>query len=294
MSDPSGTRTLQFPVPEMIADDAIAWIEGGRPEGPAARSASTVMVLRDGSHGIPGDSKAASGCPQVFMLRRVSSMAFAPSMWVFPGGGVDARDAGIELPWAGPSPSEWGALMQSPPQIAQQFVIAAAREVFEECGVLLAGPDTGSAVVDVAGDEWRRERDALLSKDQSFAQLLARRGLVLRSDLLTVRDHWITPECEPRRYDTWFFAARLPDGQHPDDDTSEADHGGWVDANHLLDEAESGAAQLLPPTIVQLRTLGRAPDVDAVMGCRSHILPAMPVPARTDDGLVMQVTVTDD
>lgn len=286
--------TLQFPVPEIIAGDALAWLDGGRPEGPAARSASTVMLLRDGSHGIPGSPQAPSGCPQVFMLRRVSSMAFAPSMWVFPGGGVDPRDAEVELPWAGPSPSDWGDLMEVAPDIAQKFVIAAAREVFEECGVLLAGSDANSAVADVAGEEWRRERDALLSKEQSFAQLLARRGLVLRSDLLTVRDHWITPECEPRRYDTWFFAARLPDGQHPDDDTSEADRGGWVDANHLLQEADSGAAQLLPPTVVQLRTLGRASEVDAVMGHRSHILPAMPVPMKADGGLVMQVTVTGD
>ena len=71
--------------------------------------------------------------------------------------------------------------------------------------------------------EWDRERAALLAREQSLSELLLRRRLVLRSDLLSAQAHWLTPEFEHRRYDTWFFAALLPEGQIPDDDTSEAD-----------------------------------------------------------------------
>ncbi len=284
MGDVPGTRTLEFPVPGMIRESAVAWLADGRPSGPTPRPSSTVMLLRPGP---------ASGALEVFMLRRVATMAFAPSMWVFPGGGVDPRDADVDLPWAGPTPERWGELMGVPPDVAAQFVIAAAREVFEECGILLAGPDERSVVTDVAGDGWRAERDALLAKEQSFAQLLAHRGLVLRSDLLAVRDHWVTPECEPRRYDTWFFAARLPDRQVADDDTTEADRGGWVAPQRLLSMADDGAARLLPPTIVQLRLLaGAAPD--DFMRHRPRPVAAMPVPTSVDEGIVMRVAVTVD
>ena len=74
------------------------------------------------------------------MLRRVSGMEFAPSMMVFPGGGVDERDGETGLPWAGPSPAEWAERLGCSPAEAQMYVAAAIREVFEECGVLLAEP----------------------------------------------------------------------------------------------------------------------------------------------------------
>ena len=75
------------------------------PVDPApVRQAATVMLLRDGAHGL-----------EVFMLRRVSTMAFAPSMHVFPGGGVDRRDATDDLPWAGPDVDDWARTMDCPP-----------------------------------------------------------------------------------------------------------------------------------------------------------------------------------
>lgn len=282
MGTPSGTRTVEFPVPDLLAESVAAWLSSGQPGGGAPKLSSTVMLLRD---------TPASSAVEVFMLRRVASMKFAPSMWVFPGGGVDPRDADVDIPWAGPSPQQWADRMQLPADRAVELVIAAVREVFEECGVLLAGPDAGSVVADVSGPQWRAERDALLSKEQSFAQLLARRGLVLRSDLLSLRDHWITPECEPRRYDTWFFAALMPEGQDADDDTTEADRVQWIDPEQLLSTARTGSARLLPPTIVQLRRLAHAGNAASVVAERPHVIPVMPVPTPTDDGLVMRATL---
>ena len=91
------------------------------------------------------------------------------------------------------------------------------RETFEEAGVLLAGPAEGAVVPDVSGDDWEEQRQALLSRDLSLTELLAGRGLVLRSDLLRPFAHWITPPMESRRYDTKFFAAALPAGQEARD-----------------------------------------------------------------------------
>ena len=139
--------------------------------------------------------------------------------------------------------------------LARSLVCAAVREVFEECSVLLAGPSADTVVADLRAPEWDAERAALLSKEQSFAELLLRRDLVLRSDLLSAQGRWVTPEFERRRYDTFFFAALLPEGQIPDDDTSEADHADWTDPAGLLAAYQAGEAILLPPTVVAVERI---------------------------------------
>jgi 8-oxo-dGTP pyrophosphatase MutT (NUDIX family) len=243
----------------------------------APRAAATVMLVRDSADGV-----------EVFMLRRVASMKFAPRMWVFPGGSVDPRDADPELPWAGPSPAEWASALGAPDEAtARELVIAAVREVFEECGVLLAGPGEDSVVADLRSDpSWTRDREALLSHQLSFAQMLIARGLVLRSDLLVARGHWITPEFEPRRYDTRFFAARVPEGQLPDDLTTEADHADWTEAMTLLRHYAEGEALLLPPTVVCCEQVAAAPTAAEFLAAPVTVAPVMPRPVEVD-GVVM-------
>ena len=292
------------------------WLEGRRPEVVAARSAATVMILRD-RHGVStlgvstpdvsgldvsgldvsGPEVSGSGARRrgtrgggvdVFMLRRSSSMEFAPRMMVFPGGGVDPRDADPGLPWAGPSPAEWGRLLIADEATARELVVAAVREVFEECGVLLAGPDAGSVVGDVSGPQWQSERAALLSHELSLAQMLIGRGLVLRSDLLRARAHWITPEFEPKRYDTRFFAALLPQGQIADDQTSEADHADWVDPARLLRDYASGSALMLPPTVVCVEQVAAAGSVDEFLAAEVQAAPVLPVPVYVDGAVFIR------
>ena len=79
--------------------------------------------------------------------------------------------------------------------------------------MLLAGADADTVVGDVSGADWERARLALIARELGFAELLDRHGLVLRSDLLVPWARWITPEFEPRRFDTYFFLAALPEGQ---------------------------------------------------------------------------------
>jgi 8-oxo-dGTP pyrophosphatase MutT (NUDIX family) len=210
------------------------------------RAASTVLLLRDGGKG--------GGGPAVHMLRRRTSMAFAAGAYAYPGGGVDPRD---ERPvrWAGPSLDLWAERLGVPEAHAQAVVCAAVRETFEESGVLLAGPDGGTVVADTTAADWESERAALVTRELAFADFLARRELVLRSDLLAPWARWITPEFEARRYDTWFFLARLPEGQRTRDVSGEADRTVWLRPAEAVGGYERGEMVMLPPTITMLRDL---------------------------------------
>lgn len=252
----------------------------------APRASATVMLLREGREG--------SGPPEVFVLRRVLGMPFAPGMIAFPGGGVDPRDADPALPWAGPSPQDWAQRLGTDEEVARELVCAAARELFEECGVLIAGPDVDELVDDVSGPDWGREREALLDRSQGFAELLTRRGLVLRTDLLALRAHWTTPVCEPRRYDTRFFAARMPVGQRADNTTTEAETVRWDDPRSLLAAQAAGEEILLPPTQVMVEQLTQVRDLDAWLAQDVPVHRVQPWPAWRDGSLWMRSPVGPD
>lgn len=191
---------------------------------------------------------------RVHMLRRRASMAFAGGAYAYPGGGVDPRDEG-PVRWAGPSPASWGERLGVSPAEAQAVVCAAVRETFEEAGVLLAGPGPDSVVADTTGEAWAADRAALEAHELSFADFLDRRGLVLRSDLLGAWARWITPEFEPRRYDTWFFAAVLPAGQVTVETSGEADRTEWARPADAAARYDRGELLMMPPTIATLRAL---------------------------------------
>ena len=152
-------------------------------------------------------------------------------MHVFPGGSVDPRDGETATAWSGPPAAQWAAWLGCDEPLARALVCAAVRETFEESGVLLAGPHGASVddiVADTTGDDLERDRLALLDRSVSMAEMLSRRGLVLRSDLLRPWAHWITPEFEPKRFDTRFFVAAVPTGQRPRDVSGEADDTVWL------------------------------------------------------------------
>jgi 8-oxo-dGTP pyrophosphatase MutT (NUDIX family) len=220
----------------------------------AARDAATVMLLRTGPAGL-----------EVYMLRRQASMAFAAGMSVFPGGSVDARDADEDVAWAGPDAEQWGRVLAAPPDLARALVCAAVRETFEESGVLLAGATPDTVVADPTSDDWERDRNALLDRSLSLAELLARRHLVLRSDLLRSWSRWITPVIEPRRYDTRFFAAALPGGQRTRDVGGEAAAVYWTGPQEALETGRRGEIALLPPTAVTLAELAACGDLDGAL-----------------------------
>lgn len=254
-------------------------VAGQEPVTP--RLASTVMILRDDD-----------GPLEVFMLRRVAQMDFAASMHVFPGGGADKRDAEDELPWAGPSVSEWAEALGTDEASARMLVAAAVREIFEETGVLLASPaDATGEPPGLDAEDASELRRRLVAREVGFGEVLLERHLVLRSDLLTYRAHWITPIVEPRRYDTRFFVAAVPSRQEPDGETTEADQSGWVRPQALLDAFIDGDVMLMPPTIVCLEQLAEVTTVRAALEQDLPIAPVMPQFVITPAGPAMRATL---
>jgi 8-oxo-dGTP pyrophosphatase MutT (NUDIX family) len=238
-----------------------------------------VVLLRDGPGG-----------PQVYLLRRRRSMAFAAGMYAYPGGSVDVRDGEQDLHrhWAGPDAEAWGERLGCPPAEAQALVCAAVRETFEESGVLLAGAGEDSVLADVSGPSWRADRAALEAHQLSFAEFLDRRGLVLRSDLLAAWARWITPEFEDRRYDTWFFVAVLPEGQRTRNASTEADRTVWIRPSEAAASYDKGELLMMPPTIATLRELlpyGTAAEALAAAGARD--LTPVQATARLVDGEIV-------
>src|SRR5438270_11777892 len=231
-----------------LPQEAAAYVRAlaaGEATAAEPRHASTVVLLRDRPDGV-----------EAYLLRRTRTMAFAAGMYVFPGGSVDPRDESLaDTAWVGPPPQRWAGLLSADERLAKALVCAAVRETFEESGVLLAGTGADDIVADTTDDEWEADRLALIARDLSFAGMLARRGLVLRADLLRPWAHWITPEFEPKRFDTRFFVAALPAGQRARDVGGEADRVAWVRPADALAAAHSGEMGMLPPTAFTLSEL---------------------------------------
>ncbi len=232
--------TVRIPLPDRLRD-AVANADTGV-EPAIARDASTIVVVRDGDDGI-----------EAYLMRRQTTMAFAAGMYVFPGGGLMPSDSQRDVPWFGPEPAHWARLFSCDVDLAKGLVVAAVRETFEETGILLAGPDGDTVVSDTSGDDMAVARIALDVGEMAFADFLTDRGLVLRADLLGAWAHWITPDFEPKRYDTRFFVAALPKGQRVGAISREADHASWAPLSRVLAAVEAGEAAMMPPTISACR-----------------------------------------
>lgn len=226
------------------------------------RQASTVMILREG--------------PEVLMMKRPAAMSFAAGAYVFPGGRVDVADADPSIGWHGPSPAEFAEKLGAPSEdVARALVCAAIRETFEEAGLLLAGPPDGPVPVP-AGPDWEADRAELTAGTRPFGDLLARRGLVLRADLLMPWARWITPEAEPKRYDTRFFVTTLPAGQEATGHAAESDRLAWINPAEGLLAARNHEMFLMPPTATTLNEFARLGDVSAILGQERSIAPIQP------------------
>ncbi|MFI9593481.1 NUDIX hydrolase [Nonomuraea sp. NPDC052265] len=261
-----------LPLPDELAARAREII-AGRVAPVPARDAATVVILR---------GSGPRGGPEVYLLRRKSTMAFAAGAYVFPGGSVDPRDTDQAVAWAGPSPKEWGEIFHASENVARGLVCAAVRETFEESGVLLAGPGPDSVVEDTTGDDWEADRLALIDRSLAFADFLAGRGLVLRSDLLKPWAHWITPEIEQRRFDTRFFVAVLPEGQRTRDVGGEADHVVWRRPAEAIELWRAGEIFLMPPTSHTLAELARHDSVASGLAEERRITAILPTAVEVE------------
>ena len=230
-------------------------------EADRPKPASTVLIVRDAAAGL-----------EVLMVRRSAGMAFGASAWVFPGGKVAAADA--DPAWDELSDGTYD-------HYARSLRIAAAREVFEESGLLLA--TRGGAELDAAGSvTFDAQRAAVEAEPAGFIQLVRDAGLRLTLDRLVPFAHWITPNFEPRRFDTHFFLVRAPADQVVRHDGHEAVDHEWVSPANLLARRLTGEAKLMFPTRLNLQVLDRSTTA-AEAEAAARLQPVVTVEPRVED-----------
>ena len=247
----------------MSDDSSIRDLERqlSRPFTPATaavmRFAATILLVRDSAHGV-----------EVFMQQRATAADFG-GMYVFPGGKVDAIDGhdDIEALCVGlddRAASAWVGV----PSGGLAFWVAALRECFEECGVLLAYGADGSLIdpdAPAAHDRYRAHQAALQGGSSSLAQLCRAESLRLAVDRMTYFSHWITPEGPPRRYDTRFFIAAVPGDQQGRHDEWEATDSVWTRPEDALARRARGELQMITPTVTTLQSICAADNVAALL-----------------------------
>ncbi len=226
-----------------------------------ARDGATVMLVRDGQH--------ADRPLEVFMLRRHPRTAFG-SVHVFPGGVVDPadHDPALDARCPGLTDAEASARLGVSGG-GRAYWVAAIRESFEEAGVLLArGSDgepvrfDGHADVQARFDEHRR---AVHAGASSLVDVVAAEDLVLSVDQVRYFAHWITPQGEPKRFDTRFFLARAPAGQAYAHDDTELIGSEWVRPGDALTRHRAGEFPMIGPTTVCLQDIGRYATCDELL-----------------------------
>ncbi len=243
-------------------------------EPPVPRPAATVVLLRDAEHG-----------PEILLMRRHRSSGFVPGAFVFPGGRVDGADADPRL-------VERADGLGHPAEPAAAYWMAAVREAFEEAGVLLARDAAGRPVPDAgrgaALAEWR---EALLSDRATLHDVLAALDLRLALDDVVACAHWITPIVEPRRYDTRFFLARLPDGCDACIDEGEMTEAIWLTPAEALERFRAGKLPMVFPTVATIESLAPFASVrEALSAFRGRpVEPILPRLVRTAEGVTIVV-----
>jgi 8-oxo-dGTP pyrophosphatase MutT (NUDIX family) len=232
------------------------------------RPSATVLLVRDSADG-----------PEVLLLRRHGRSGFAAGAWVFPGGVVDEGDRDLALVerMDGPTPMQWAErLGVSDPAEAVAFVLAAVREAFEETGILLAR--LSDDATNPGGKEGLEiARRALLADVVDLRQVVVTRSLRIAADELMYVAHWVTPEPEPRRYDTRFFLAHVGPDSVCTPHEEEATESVWLTARGAVHFFEDGSLRMLPPTVHTLRRLAGYATVDEIFAA----LRDAPVPAIT-------------
>jgi glyoxylase-like metal-dependent hydrolase (beta-lactamase superfamily II)/8-oxo-dGTP pyrophosphatase MutT (NUDIX family) len=216
--------------------------------------AATLIPVRDGAHGV-----------EVFMLKRSAQADFAPGVFVFPGGRVDAADASAEI--AVLCAGKDDASASSELGLAQgglAYFAGAIRECFEEAGLLFAreGGTTALLALDAptALEQFGDLRRRLNAGELTFAALCAGHKLQLACDSLVYLSHWITPKGLHRRFDTRFFIAVAPPAQTPLNDGSETVEHAWVVPGQALERSKRGEFALMHATMKTLEVLSRHAD----------------------------------
>lgn len=232
------------------------------------RLAATILLLRETGQG-----------PEVFMMQRPGGVDF-PDLHVFPGGKVDQQDF---LPHLVVGLDDASASRQLGIGAGGlRYWVAAIRECFEECGVLLAYRDGRLLrLADAAeADRFEDYRERLIANRISLEEVCAAENLRLAADRLVYFSHWITPEQAPRRFDTRFFVAAMPEGQATLAHAWETADDEWVRPRDALAAHQRGRWQMIAPTLITLASIAEYVEVQALLGA---VMAERHLPQLTDE-----------
>jgi glyoxylase-like metal-dependent hydrolase (beta-lactamase superfamily II)/8-oxo-dGTP pyrophosphatase MutT (NUDIX family) len=219
------------------------------------RPAATLLLLRE-----------APAAPEVFMLQRTSKAAFLPGAFVFPGGALDPDDA-----------SERAAQRVRGLDDAQAstrmglasgglaYWVAAARECFEESGILLVFDSKDLPIDPRRAENLEPLRTELNAGSLQFSDFLEKEDLYIHAHEIAYYSHWITAPGRPRRFSTRFFVACAPEGQHGAHDRSETVHSVWVSPRDAIERGKRGEIELIFPTRSTLSDLAAMQTPRAVL-----------------------------
>ena len=249
------------------------------------RPAATVMLVRD-----TAPAPGRPGGVEVLMLLRHLESVFVPGVWVFPGGRVDDGDEAASTRSPGRTDAEASAALGLPAG-GLAYWVAAARECFEEAGILLARHASTGRPLETRGDleaaRFARHRRDVHAGRRSLADVLAAEDLVLDLGDVHYVSHWITPPGGTRRFDTRFFVAPAPPGQTAAHDTAETVESLWTTPAAALERHAAGEILLVIPTIRNLHTLARFDSVAELLDAARSIgrVPAIAPRFRGDPGV---------
>jgi ribonuclease/clavin/mitogillin len=184
----------------------------------------------------------ARGSSELFIVRRAEKLRFFGGFFAFAGGKVAPSDRDIPVTALEPDAKGNG--------VSPDRYVAAARELFEETGALLARCGDGS--FPAAGPVLDYLRRKMVAENQPFAQVLAHLGASIHATDFLPLGRVVTPDFVPIRYDTAFFFAKLPANQQPEVWPGELDHGEWARADSVLQRWTRGECLVSPPTIAIL------------------------------------------
>ena len=213
--------------------------------------AATVLIVRDIPDGL-----------EVFMVVRHHQIDFASGALVFPGGKVDNADfdAGLR--------AHCGAADHlQDTELA--YRIASIREAFEECGILLARPKGGDSFISPDHlkelSDWR---DRFNNRDATMLDFAEHAGIEFAVDALGHFAHWKTPEMMKKRFDTYFYLTRAPEGHIGAHDGSESVDSIWISPVQAMADADAGKRTVIFPTRMNLQMLAERANVsDALDKC---------------------------
>lgn|SRR5215813_12710644 len=211
---------------------------GETPALPAPKDAAAVILLR-------ADTNPKN--PEVFWVRRSSKLVFLGGFYAFPGGQAERNDADAPITNCA---DEGRAAMIS----------CAARELFEETGVLLA---QGAEALTMG--QRASLLDDLESERMSWPELLNHYGLQLDGSQFIFVGRWLTPPFAPRRFDTWFFLVNCPAKQQPAiSGDAELESGEWISASDGYARWRHNEIVAVPPILHALKILAAGLGDDLV------------------------------